>query len=481
MSIVRRIAANDLVQMRRSRVALVSLLILLALSVVAVLTSIAQRDASDELRARFQAQANAEFEGQPARHPHRMVHYGHFVFRPLPVLAAFDPGVDSFTGNTIFLEGHRQNSANFGDVRQSSLLARFGQLTPAFVLQVLAPLVLVFIGFGAIAREREQGTLRVLAAHGVTARTMLGGKAAALGLVAAIMLAPAAFAMTWLVAASGASALSAFVLLAAYAAYLALWVLGIVIVSSMFANARSSLVALLGVWTLTTILLPRIAPDIALAASPLPTRLETDIAIQRDLRETGDSHDPDDPYFAEFKTGVLKQYGVDDVADLPVNYSGLLAMEGEKLTSSMFDRYAQRQFSEQRQQGQTALAFGLLSPAIALRDLSMAAAGTDLEGHRQFLSQAEAFRFDIVQRLNRLQAEALTFSDDQNRDSDPEAARRVRIDPSHWHDVPEFAYQPAATSAKLRAATPGLLLVLAWLVVLMVAFRFSAHRLGRAL
>lgn len=480
MSMVRKVARNDLLQMRRSRVAQVSLFILLALSIVAALTSIAHREASDDLRARFQAQANAEFAGQPARHPHRMVHYGHFVFRPLPPLAAFDPGVDSFTGNTIFLEGHRQNSANFGDVRQSSLLARFGQLTPAFVLQVLAPLVLVFIGFGLVAREREQGTLRLLAAHGVSARAMLGGKATALGMVAAIMLAPAALAMLWLMAAGGAPVLPSAFLLVAYAAYLALWVLCIVIVSSLFANARSALVALLGLWTLTTILLPRVAPDIALAANPLPTRLETDIAIQRDLRETGDSHDPDDPYFAEFKAGVLEEYGVDNIADLPVNYSGLLAMEGEALTSRMFDRYATRQFAEQRQQGDTALAFGVLSPAIALRDLSMAAAGTDLEGHRQFLTQAEAYRFDIVQRLNRLQAEALSYADDSSRNSDPEAARRVRIDPAHWHDVPEFAYRGATTAEKLRAAVPGMLLVLAWLLAMLVAFRLAARRLGRA-
>jgi ABC-2 type transport system permease protein len=53
----------------------------------------------------------------------------------------------------MFLEGHRQNTANFGDVNQSSLLVRFGQLTPAFVLQTVAPLLLIFLGYGAIARR----------------------------------------------------------------------------------------------------------------------------------------------------------------------------------------------------------------------------------------------------------------------------------------------------------------------------------------
>ena len=201
MSAVRLIAADEWRLMRRNRVAMLGLVMLLALSAIAALTSIAQRDNSSAIRERFQAQADQASDDAPARHPHRMVHSGHFVFRPLPALAAFDPGVDSFTGNTIYLEGHRQNSANFGDVRQSSLLVRFGQLTPAFVLQALAPLMLIFIGFGIVARERERGTIRQLFAHGVSAKRLLLGKTLGLGGIAALMLAPAALALGWLMVA----------------------------------------------------------------------------------------------------------------------------------------------------------------------------------------------------------------------------------------------------------------------------------------
>jgi hypothetical protein len=41
-----------------------------------------------------------------------------------------DGGRQPIAGATVLLV-HRQNTANFGDVRQSSLLVRFGQLTPA--------------------------------------------------------------------------------------------------------------------------------------------------------------------------------------------------------------------------------------------------------------------------------------------------------------------------------------------------------------
>jgi ABC-2 type transport system permease protein len=480
MSKLRLIAADELRLMRRNRVAMLGLIMLLALSAIAALTSIGHRDNSDQIRARFQAEAEKEFDGQPARHPHRMVHYGHFVFRPLPALAAFDPGVDAFTGNTIYLEGHRQNSANFGDVRQSSLLMRFGQLTPAFVLQALAPLVLIFIGFGIVARERERGTLRLLQTHGASAGHILGGKALALSVTAMLMLAPAVLALGWLIAAKGAPLAPALGLLGGYAGYLAIWVAAILIASSIATQARSALIALVGLWALTVILLPRIAPDLALASKPALTRLETDIAIQRDLREMGDSHDPNDPYFNAFKARTLKQYGVEKVEDLPVNYRGLLAVEGEKLTSKLFDDYANRQFAQQKAQSGFADAAGLISPTLALRRVSMALAGTDLESHRRFLTQSEAYRFTIVQQLNQLQATAITFSDDSNRNKDPEAGRRVRIDPKNWRDVPDFAYRGPTQGEKFSAALPGLAMLALWLVALGFGFRIAIARIREA-
>jgi ABC-2 type transport system permease protein len=110
----------------------------------------------------------------------------------------------------------------------------------------------------------------------------------------------------------------------------------------------------------------------------------------------------------------------------------------------------------------------------------MSASGTDLEGHRRFLSQAEAYRFAIVQQLNALQAKTITYDDDSNRNKDPEAARRVRIDPKHWQEVPDFSYRAASTYEKLRAALPGLLILLGWLATLLFGLRFAARRLGGA-
>lgn len=472
MSAALHVAREEWRLLRRDRVAVLGLALLLLLTAVAAFTSWEQRRTTDAERARHQSQVDQEFEAQPDRHPHRMVHYGHFVFRPSNPLAAFDAGVDAYTGHTLFLEGHRQNSANFGDVRQSSLLLRFGQLTPAFVLQVLAPLLLVFIGHGALARERESGTLRVLLAQGVRPWQIAAGKLLALGGVAALALLPALLALLWIGAATPAPASLALVLAAGYAWWLLIWVVGIVALSAWFAHGRDALVALLAVWAVSVVLMPRLAPELAASALALPTRFETDIAVTRDLAAMGDSHNPDDPHFAGFRKQVLAQYGVARIEDLPVNYKGLLGMEGERLTSALFERYANASFEQQAAQLRRVDSFAWLSPVIALRRLSMAAAGTDLQNYRRFVEQAERHRYRLVQELNRMQAEKLTLAGDRS-------SRDSRISRTHWHGVADFHYEAAPPDEALRRAAPAAGVLLLWLAALAGVLAAVTRRLGR--
>lgn len=476
MSALTLIARDELRLMRRNRVAVIALALLVLLSLAATLSSWTHQRASADLRLRHQHEAEHAFDAQPDRHPHRMVHYGHFIFRPLGPLAAFDPGVDAFTGSSMFLEGHRQNTANFGDVRQSSLLVRFGQLTPAFVLQAVAPLLLIFLGFGAVARETERGTLRLLLLQGVGRTRLVAGKLLALGAVALVAGLPAMVGLIAIAAQPGALALPIATLALGYAGYLGLWVMLIMLVSALVRRSRDALLILVALWAVTVVLLPRVAPDLASAAVPLTNRLQTDVAIARDLRQLGDSHDPADAHFAAFQRATLRRFGVTRVEDLPVNYKGLLAVEGERLTSALFDRYADRSYAAQDRQNMLVGIAGVLSPAIALRSLSMAAAGTDFTGHRRFLEQAEAYRYDLVQRLNRMEAEAVSYADDVAEDVD--ADRRKRVSGDSWGRLPDFHYRAPSGAELAAGALPGLAVVLVWLVAAGGALAMVARRLG---
>ncbi|MDR7193912.1 DUF3526 domain-containing protein [Luteimonas terrae] len=478
MSVVLAVMRNELRAMARTRTATAGIALLTMLATVATVVSLHHMSSAAEYRERQQLAAQAAFEAQPDRHPHRVVHYGHFVYRLPSALAAFDAGVDPFTGSSMFLEGHRQNTANFGDVMQGSVLTRFGQLTPAFVLQILAPLVLIVLGHGVLAQERERGTLRQLMLQGARLRDIVAGKLAALALIAGLFMLPACVGLALMAAKPGASAPVAVGLVLAYAAYLSLWCVLIAALSALSGRRRDALLALVGIWAVAALLVPRLATDAAYAAFPLPDRLQTDVGIAADLRKIGDSHDPGDPYFSDFKRSVLERYGVDRIEDLPVNYRGLVAVEGERLTSGLFDAYAERSATIQhRQNGRVAL-FGVLSPAIGLRQLSMAAAATDLSSHLRFLEQAEAHRYTMVQQLNQLQADGVRYADDTARDAD--ADRRKRVDSARWKDIPEFVFVPGSASHLLRAMLPAAAVLLTWLLAACGLLALATRRLGGA-
>ncbi len=466
---------NELRAMLRDRTAVAGIVLLTLLAVAATVVSSHHMQSAAEYRQRQQAAAQEAFDAQPDRHPHRVVHYGHFVYRLPSALAAFDPGVDPFTGSSMFLEGHRQNTANFGDVMQSSILTRFGQLTPAFVLQILAPLVLIFLGHGVLAQERERGTLRQLMLQGASLRAIVGGKLAALWLVSLVFMLPAFIGLALLAAAPEASGVVASVLMMGYVLYLGSWCAVIAAASALLARRRDALLVLVAVWAVSALLVPRVAPDVAYAAYTLPDRLQTEVGIGRDLRALGDSHDADDPYFSAFRRKVLEQYGVSRIEDLPVNYKGLLAVEGERVTSALFNDYAGRSAEAQHKQNELVGRFALLSPSIALRQLSMAAAATDLSAHLRFLDQAEAHRYRLVQQLNQLQADGVSYADDTAKDAG--ADQRKRVDSSHWQEIPHFQFSPPAWTTVLHSLLPGLLILLGWLLATLLALAVSARRL----
>lgn len=474
------IAGAELRLLMRSRVAVIGLISMLLLSATAAVSSASHMGGERATRAAHQVETDALFEAQPDRHPHRMVHYGTYVYRPVSALAAFDPGVDPFTGTTLYLEGHRQNSATFGAVRENSSLMRFGQLTPAFVLQTLVPLLLVFIGFSMVSRERENGALRQLRTHGARGHEIILGKGLALSLAAFTALVPALVALTWIAFSAPAEAAAAVVIGAGFALYLLVWVTLIIAVSALMGSSRASLVTIVTAWAFIAVMAPRGAAELAARTVPLQTRAETDLRLAAELRQMGDSHNPDDPFFRAFRERLLAKHGVARVEDLPFNYRGALSTEGEALTSGLFDRYFAETASVQRAQAAIINQAGFLSPAMAARRLSMAGTGSDLENHLRFLQQSEAYRFDLIQRLNVMHRDMLSFADDSARSRNADAERRTRVSAGNWAAAPDFVFVPTSAAERRAAMTPALLMLMAWLALGLVFCAVGARRLERS-
>jgi ABC-2 type transport system permease protein len=350
------------------------------------------------------------------------------------------------------------------------VLLRFGQLTPAFVLQVLAPLVIVFLAFGSVARERERGQLRLQLTQGVAAATLLAGKLSAHGAIALLLAAPALLALVAIAVFHPEVAAQALTMLAAYALYLLMWAGAAILVSSSLGRARDALLALVGAWIVTAILVPRLMPDLAVNGMRQPTRIETEAAIHARLAAFGDSHDPDDPYFSRFRAKVLARYGVSRIEDLPVNYGGLVMAEGERLTSELFAEFMRADYERQAAQSGIVYRAAVLSPVIALRRMSTALAGTNLDSHARFLLEGEKYRYGFVQALNGLHATRVSFHNDRDQ----------RISRSHWQETARFGYPPDTYGrVAARHVWPAFAVLAAWLVLLGALARLLAKRLER--
>jgi ABC-2 type transport system permease protein len=444
-----------------------ALAVVLGLGLLTAAACLEHMRAVEHERSQLQAHADQHWQAQPDRHPHRAAHYGHYVFRSPGPLASFDPGVDALTGHLLFLEAHRQNAANFSEARQSSALLRLGMLTPAFVLQVVVPLLIVFLAFGSVAFEREGGQLRLLLVHGLGARQIVLGKLAAHGAAALALAAPALLFLAWLAITQPEGRARGLALLAAYLAYLLAWSSAAVLVSAWMKRARHALFVLVGAWLMLAVVLPRLAAGAAAVAAPLDTQVETDLAVHASLARIGDSHDPNDPYFSAFKKRTLARYGVTRVEDLPVNYGGLVMAEGERLTSELFRSYMSRH-ERQRQSQRTWLArAGWFTPLMPLRDLSASLAGSDGAHHADFLLAAEHYRFDLVQRLNQLHTEKIHYQNDRDQ----------RVSHEDLADVPRFQYQPAGTGQLLVQGASRLATLAGWLVLLVILALGLAPRL----
>lgn len=469
------IASDEWRYWRRSKLAVCVLALGLILAVGSALLTAGQMSDAAHERAHLQAEAEETFFNQPDRHPHRMVHYGHYAFRAPPPLSIVDPGVDAFTGTSIFLEGHRQNSAMFADRQASAGLAGFGALTPAFVLQTLAPLLLILMGYNALTREREARTLDQLIAQGVGPSQILLGKGLALAGAAALMVSPLLMATVAAVL-SGETVAAAALYVGGYLLYFLIWCAIILLVSTLMRARSASLGVLLAFWAVAALLLPPISSTTAVSIVAAPGKIETDFAAIEAKKEVGDGHNAADPAFASLKANLLQQYDVDRVEDLPMNFRGVVASAAEADLTDLLNRFAEDRMRVEADQARIARGFGWLSPVLGVREFSMTLAGVDLETHHRFLREAERLRFDFVQSLNKVHTEKLAYIDDINRSSDPEAAKRTRVSAENWKVLEEFRFEPAPAGDRIEASLVPLAKMLLWFAVAFAACAVVGRR-----
>ncbi len=459
------IAAGEWRYWLRSQLALGGALIFLVLIVATSLLNNLRMEAEKQTRTRQQTEAEETFLSQPDRHPHRMVHYGHYLFRAPAPLALLDPGIDAVTGQAIFLEGHRQNTVMFAESAASADFGGLSWLSPALIYQLFAPLVIILLGHGSVVRERETAMLAPLLAMGISGRTLIAGKALALLSFAVCLLLPlvAGGAMAL---AGGETLIALLSLFGAYCVYLALWVALTLLASTTFKKHSTVLAVTTALWFGFSLVLPAVAVDLASNSEPVAGKIETDLAMLADSRKVGDGHNANDPALQQLRADLLEKHSVERIEDLPVNFRGIVAMEAEQKLTKVLNDYAASRMAAERRQEKRLIDYGWLTPVLAVAFLSRSIAGTDLAHYHRFQRAAEAVRFAFVQGLNRVHVEKLSYQDDINRNKNEAAWQRARVDASNWQVLDTFQFRTAGISQRIQHASSSIRILLAWLTVM---------------
>ena len=274
-----------------------SALIVLALLVAALALGWKNYTTVKAEQTRAQTESRESWESQGERNPHSAAHFGVYAFRPKIPLSLVDSGLDNFTGTNVWVEAHYQNPLRGRPIEDATALQRFGELTAAGVLQLLLPLVIIFLAFDAFAGERTAGTLRQILSFGVSRSSLVFGKT--LGFLAALLLLliPATIIGVSALALATAndtllSSLPRFTLLCvSYLLYLAAFVGIALTVSALASTTRTALIILLGFWIFSCLIAPRIANDLAEKIYPAPSAAEFWADVDADLKQGIDGHD----------------------------------------------------------------------------------------------------------------------------------------------------------------------------------------------
>jgi ABC-2 type transport system permease protein len=395
-----------------------------------------------------------DWQSQPDRHPHRVSHYGDFVAKPLHPLSVIEPGILDQSGHLVYLEAHRLNSANFNPATEATSLGRFPLITPAMIVQWWMPLFLIMIAYATITTEKVSGTLAYLRGNGTPAWHIAWGKWLALFVPMAFLLLIQALVTAIWIWSSDQAVLRLSTLFLAQLLYIAGWCMVIILVSWQSRHLHSALLTLLLCWVCICIIFPRGLANVAQINHPTQPRTESEYHAELKLKAIGDSHNPDDPHFANFKANLLKQYGVTRSEDLPVNYNGLLMQEGERLTTQVYREQQNMHNLQLNKQNETIRLWLWLTPSLALQYLQMASSGSDLAHHQAFLRQAEDRRYQLIRYLNQIHTEKIHQDDDKN----------TRVSADFWENAPRAPVHLAMLKVSNTSIIAGFLVLLAWVL-----------------
>lgn len=383
-----------------------------------------------------QKETRAEWLDQGNKHPHIAAHYGTYVFKPKTLLSLFDFGLDTYTGTSVYLEAHYPHEFMFRPAQGYGNMIRFGELSAALVLQLLLPLLIIFITFQTFTKEKETGTLKLLVSQGVSIRSIYLGKVLAYSLIIVTIMAPF-FMGLYLVGEIEKTSVSIsdmglriLLLFFIYVGYLWAFTNFSVWISLKSSSARNALLTLLIFWILTGIIIPKTSANLGETLYPLPSMKQYKEGIQHDITSGMNPNDTKEKRMTRLKEHYLQQYSVDSLHQLPLNFEGVEMQEGEEYANKVYDFHDAALTNKFELQNRMGSLMGFVAPYIAVRNLSMAFAATDWYSFNDFQKNTNTYRRHLIRTMNNDMAKNSRYGEFYEY----EAGRNL------WETISDFKY-----------------------------------------
>jgi len=452
---------------RNRLIRVLSLLFLFSLILVTWL-GVVQNNKQKETQERAHEHIRAQWDEMEPSNPHRAAHFGSYAFKPTSILNSMDEGINSVTGNVLRLEGHTQNDVMFSEASQSLLMSKFGKLKPALLFQFLIPLFVIFLSFNAYTAERESGRLKLLVMQGASVPKIVIAKVLSIWSIGVILLMLTTCVQLLFNAHQFSSELMLRLLLlvSSYGLYYLLLINLTMALSLWFRSATAAMSLMIVVWVSWTVFLPKIVGNAVEQIVPLSTRIEFQDAMSEDRAKGIDGHNPSDERKKKLEQETLKKYNVESLAELPINFAGIVMQADEEYGNEVWDKHFGSLYVQLEKQKKMVQYSGFLNPFSALHSLSMGTAGTDMFHHLDFLKQAEIYRRGFIKTLNNEYA----FGGAKTGE------RGWKADTKFFQSVKDFGYQKPVFSTFLSKYRVDFLVLLFWFVASFVILYVSSRK-----
>lgn len=442
---------------RDGRIKIAGIIVLILMG-AAIWISTNQYNRSNEQSLKAKTAERSVWDNQGEKNPHSAAHYGTYVFKSKHPLSLLDQGIDKYAGTSIFLAAHTRSEAEYSDVADQSGLARFGQLTPDFILLFIIPLLIILIGYNSFTKERERETMALLKSQGAVQWKIIVGKWLAIFtpvfLLTTGLFLLAGILLSTLDGYTNFSWSSLVLMLVVYLFYYSIIINITLFVSNTVKKSGVSLVILLGVWIISCLAAPKAASNFAESKYPYPTHQEFAETIAKAKKEGLDGHDPWSEAAQRLKEEVLAEYKVDSVHKLPFNFNGYRMQKGEEHEASVYKTHYKNLKQQFEKQVETYISLSAISPFLPTRFLSMGIARTDYYSHWDFADAAEDYRIETQKFLN----DDLAYNSAYGQ-------RNYVASADTWKNLPAFNYQPQPLSTVVQQNTFSIIVLLIWGIV----------------